>query len=337
VNSQQNKKTLKRAVSTALGLVASTFLTMSSSMAQDGERLLLRDPAISKDHLAFVYAGDIWVADRDGENPRRLTSHPASEVGPKFSPDGKHIAFTASYDGNGDVYVISVDGGQPKRLTYHPGFDRANGWTTDGNEVVFASRREVKSGRSNQIFHISKDGGFPSKMMEALAYEGDWSSDGKRFAYRPHIQAYLGASGWRQYRGGATPPVWIYTPEDGSVEKIPHDRVNDINPIWVGGDVYFISDRADGAMNIFRYDTSDKDLDQLTNESVWDVHSMGGYDNRIIYEVGGQLKELNVRNGRSKDINVSINPDLPRSCARNGRMRAARSRVLHCHRQVSVR
>ncbi|MFZ8387983.1 hypothetical protein ACO1MC_14375, partial [Staphylococcus aureus] len=82
-----------------------------------------RQPALSNDHLAFVYAGDLWLADRDGSHPRRLTSHAASEFAPRFSPDGRRIAFSASYDGNTDVYVIGLDGGQPRRLTWHPAPD----------------------------------------------------------------------------------------------------------------------------------------------------------------------------------------------------------------------
>jgi tricorn protease len=295
----------------ALSIFVGGFNAFSTVVLASEETLLLWQPDITKKNIAFIYAGDIWVADRDGKNPRRLTSHPASEINPKFSPNGQEIAFTADYDGNNDVYVISVDGGQPRRLTYHPGTDMVNGWTPDGKEVVFASSREVKSGRSNQIYHIPKNGGYPEKVMDALAYEGVWSPDGKRFAYRPHRQAYFGASGWRQYRGGATPSIWIYSPKDGELEKIPHDRVNDTNPMWLKDTVYFISDRADGAMNIHGYNTKNQKLIQLTKETVWDVRSAGAYGDKIIYATGGNLKELNVKSGRIKDIDIKINPDLP--------------------------
>src|SRR5262245_32511747 len=84
---------------------------------------LLSMPAVSAKHIAFVYADDLWVADRDGKNPRRLTSDIGIETYPCFSPDGALIAFSAQYDGNIDVYSIPVAGGVPKRLTYHPGQD----------------------------------------------------------------------------------------------------------------------------------------------------------------------------------------------------------------------
>ncbi len=107
--------------------------------AEDSPTRLLRQPAVSKDHLAFVYGGDIWVSDRDGGHAVQLTSHPAAEFAPHFSPDGKWIAFSANYDNNTDVYVIPVEGGQPRRLTWHPAADVVTGWSADGKRVLFVS------------------------------------------------------------------------------------------------------------------------------------------------------------------------------------------------------
>jgi len=134
------------------------------------QTMLLREPVLSEDHLAFVYAGDIWVAKTDGGQPRRLTSHPAEERHPVFSPDGSQIAFNAWYEGNRDVYVISVDGGQPRRLTWHPDADIPIDWTADGNQVVMVSYRESDHGRSGQLYHVSLDGGLPVKQMEARVF-----------------------------------------------------------------------------------------------------------------------------------------------------------------------
>lgn len=207
---------------------------------------MLRQPALSNDHLAFVYAGDLWLADRDGSHPRRLTSHAASEFAPRFSPDGRRIAFSASYDGNTDVYVIGLDGGQPRRLTWHPAPDVVNGWSPDGQRVLFASPREVLNNRSNQLYEVSVDGGYETQVMKAVAYEGAWSADGKRLAYRPYGAAYSGSSGWRLSRGGTTPPVWIMDMASQTWQQIPHVNASDIAPVWAGSEVVFISDRADG-------------------------------------------------------------------------------------------
>src|SRR3954451_21937064 len=107
---------------------------------------LLRMPAVSATHVAFVYADDLWVADLDGKNARRLTADIGIEAYPVFSPDGKTIAFSAQYEGNTDVYTIPVEGGVPTRLTWHPGPDTARGWTPDGAAVLFSSPRAVFTG-----------------------------------------------------------------------------------------------------------------------------------------------------------------------------------------------
>jgi tricorn protease len=267
---------------------------------------LLRQPAVSKDHLAFVYAGDIWVSDRDGQHPSRLTTHPASEFAPHFSPDGNWIAFSAGYDNNIDVYVVPVQGGQPRRLTWHPAADIVTGWSPDGKRVLFVSDREVSNSRSGQFYEVPLEGGYERKVMKAVAVEGAWSSDGKRLVYRPYIQAYSGVSGWRQHRGGDTPPLWIIEPGSGALEKIPHVNASDRNPMWIGDDVAFISDRNDGAANLFLYDGHSHAVRQLTHETVWDVRSAGAYGHTIVFETGGLLKSFDLDSGQIQPVPVHL-------------------------------
>nr|HEV7954651.1 hypothetical protein [Candidatus Acidoferrales bacterium] len=109
----------------ALALSAATF-------AQTQETRLMRYPDVSKDQIVFSYAGDLWTVPRAGGHAHRLTAHPGEEIFPKFSPDGKTIAFTGDYDGNTDVFVMPATGGEPRRLTYHPAADLVTGWTPDG-------------------------------------------------------------------------------------------------------------------------------------------------------------------------------------------------------------
>ncbi len=289
-----------------LAAIAAFCLHAAAGHAQ--QTLLLSQPALSKDRLAFVYAGDLWVADRAGRNPQRLTSHPASEFSPRFSPDGEWIAYSATYDGNTDVYVISVHGGQPKRLTWHPRVDLVNGWSVDGKRVLFSSPREVNNARSNQLYEVSIDGGFEKKVMEAQVYEGVWSDDGRKIAYVPYRKGHAGVAGWRQNRGGATPPVWIVDPAAGTWEKIPHVNASDYSPQWAGADVVFISDRNDGAANVFRYSSSTKALVQLTKETVWDAKSVSVYGQRAVYDAGGRIKEIDLTTGAVSEIAVSIAP-----------------------------
>ncbi|MBW1792705.1 MAG: PD40 domain-containing protein [Deltaproteobacteria bacterium] len=297
---------------TALLSILFWSICQNSVMAQ-APTLLLRQPALSEQHIAFVYGGDLWISNLDGENPRRLTSHPAIESSPKFSPDGKWIAFSANYESNKDVYVISVAGGPARRLTWHPGDDTVNGWSAEGKSILFASAREIRSGRSNQLYHIALEGAYPEKLMEAHAFEGAWSADGKRLAYRPYLAAQVGDSGWRLHRGGSTPPIWIIDPKTQAVEKIPHPRANESNPMWQGDTVYFMSDRDNEAVNLFSYNTVNKDIRQLTKQTQWDVKSADIFKHKIIFEAGGRLKIYDIKRNRLQDISISINPDSPQT------------------------
>ena len=291
-----------------VGLLGLTLLLQvgTAPAADDSGTRLLRQPSLSKDHIAFVYGGDIWVSDRDGSHPSRITTHPATEFAPHFSPDGRWIAFSANYDNNTDVYVVPTEGGQPQRLTWHPSADVVTGWSPDSKRVLFTSNREVANSRSGQLYEVSLAGGYEKKVMEAVAVEGSWSADGKRLAYRPYIMAYAFVSGWRQHRGGDTPPIWIIDPKNKQLEKIPHVNASDSNPLWIGDDVAFISDRNDGAANLFLYDTKAHSLRQLTHETQWDVRNAGAYEHTIVYETGGQLKTLDVASGQIQTLAIHL-------------------------------
>jgi tricorn protease len=282
------------------------------------ETLLLADPAISADRIAFTYAGDIWTADRDGSNPRRLTSDPADERDPVFSPDGSMIAFSASYGGNGDVYVVDAEGGQPKRLTYHPTNDHVRGWAADGSAVAFASYRETNHGRSMQLYHIGTDGGLPEKQMEARYFQGSYDANGEKLAYIDYGPAYNGlfggTSGWNGYRGGTAPSIRILTLDEEEVESIEGDRVSDIYPMWHGEDVLFLSDRGENErFNLYRY--SDGEIEQLTEEDEWDAVAAAIHGATVIYEAGGRLKLFDLESGETTPLEITLRADLPQTQA----------------------
>lgn len=276
---------------------------ISTSYAVEGTRLL-RQPDLSAQHLVFLYGGDIWLSNRDGSAPRQLTNHPAPEFSPKFSPDGKWIAFSATYDNNTDVYVMPASGGSATRLTWHPGADIVNGWSPDSKQVLFASNREVANSRSNQLYQVALTGGYEQKLMAAVAFEGQLSADGKKLAYRPNNMAYSGSSGWRLHRGGSTPPVWILDLEQQQLEKIPHPNANEFNPFWLNNEVYFLSDRDNNAVNLFRY--RQQKVEQLTTLSDWDIRSAAGHGNTVVYEAGGYLYQLDVTSGQSTQLVINL-------------------------------
>src|SRR6185503_12960079 len=110
---------------------------------------LFRWPDVSSTQIVFTYANDLWVIPKDGGSAIKLSSPAGVESYPKFSPDGKSIAFSGNYDGNSDVYVLPVAGGVPVRLTSHGYPDRVIDWTTDGKKVLFTSSREGGKERFN--------------------------------------------------------------------------------------------------------------------------------------------------------------------------------------------
>ena len=101
----------------------------------------MRYPDIYKDKIVFTYEGDLWLTTMGGGIARRLTNAPGIEYSAKFSPDGKWIAFTGSYDGSSNVYVIPSEGGEPVRVTYQPGGAQVVCWTPDGERIVYRSVR----------------------------------------------------------------------------------------------------------------------------------------------------------------------------------------------------
>ena len=135
-----------------------TFCALAALAAAADGPLLLQKPTLSKTHIVFSYAGDLWSVARDGGDAVRLTSGTGSETDPAFSPDGTKIAFTGEYDGNVDVFVIPASGGVPKRLTWHPAADQVLGWTPDSKKIIFTSARAAYS-RFSEMYTVPAEGG----------------------------------------------------------------------------------------------------------------------------------------------------------------------------------
>ena len=219
---------------------------------------MLTQPAVSATHLAFIYGGDLYVADlgADVSNVRRLTADDGIESNPAFSPDGKTIAFSAQYDGNTDVYTVPLAGGAPARLTWHPGADTVQGFTPDGRSVLFTSQRATFTTRYAQLFTVPVQGGIEEALPIPNASRATYSPDGLRIAYNPLAARFLQ---WKQYRGGTASRLWLYSVKGHAVEKIPQPagRANDTDPMWMGDTVYFRSDRA-GEFNLFAFDVEEQ-------------------------------------------------------------------------------
>jgi tricorn protease len=269
---------------------------------------MLSQPAVSATHIAFCYADDLWVADLDGKNVRRLTSDIGIEALPVFSPDGKTLAFTGQYDGNYDVFTIPVEGGQPTRLTWHPGADLVRGWTPDGTGVLFASNRAASNFRHTQLFTMPVAGGFPTQLPLPHGVEASYSPDGNRIAYTPLSDA---SGQWKNYRGGRASRVWICRMNDLGIEMIPQpeSRCNDMCPRWQGNTVFFRSDR-NGEFNIFGYDAESKAVKQLTQFTDFPVMSIGVGGGNVVFEQAGYLHRFDPSSGKSTKLTIGVAADL---------------------------
>ncbi|MDF1505232.1 S41 family peptidase [Roseisolibacter sp. H3M3-2] len=286
---------------------ALTVAVPLGAQAPAGTRLL-RTPSVSARHIAFTYANNVWVVERAGGSARRLTSFQGETTNPKLSPDGRTVAFSAEYGGNTDVYVVPVEGGQPTRLTWHAGADQVQGWTPDGKAVVFASGRASEApSAAPRFWTVPVGGGAETPMAMPRAYQGKISPDGRHVAYRLN-------NSWdeerRNYRGGQNRPVWIMDLRSHEVVTPPWTDSKDVDPAWVGGTVYFISDR-DGVANVWSYDPASKALTQRTRFTDFDVKALDANAGAVVFEQGGYVHELDPATGRSKQVAITAAGDFP--------------------------
>jgi tricorn protease len=274
-------------------------------LAQSNAPPILQKPTISRTQIAFGYGGDLWVVARDGGDARRLTTGMGIETDPIFSPDGSMIAFTGEYEGNVDVYVVPAAGGVPKRLTYHPGNDEAVGWTNDGKRVLFRSSRSNYTSFP-RLFTMAIDGTFPEEIPLPIAERGSFSPDGSHIAYQPTPQSQ---SGWKNYKGGQTSPIWIARLSDSSVEEIPRKNSNDKYPVWLGDKIYFLSDRS-GPVSLFEFDTKSKQVKQLIRNDGLDFKFCSGGPGAIVYEQFGTIYVYDLKSARSSKVGIRLSGDL---------------------------
>ncbi|MEY4384735.1 MAG: hypothetical protein RLY20_18 [Verrucomicrobiota bacterium] len=268
---------------------------------------LMRYPDVSETQVAFVYAGDIWVAPKGGGNAVRLSSPRGEELFPKFSPDGATLAFSANYDGNLDVYTMPVSGGVPKRITFHGASDRVFNWTPDGKSLLFASGRSSETVRYNKLFKVSANGGMPEQLPVPYGEFGAISPDGKLLAYTPLSVDFRT---WKRYRGGMNPDIWLFDLETKTSKNLTQNPANDSLPMWHGKTLFFLSDRdANERNNIWSLDTRTGALKQITFFKDYDVQfpSIGPKD--IVFSQGDRLWLLDLATLKSKPVDITVVTD----------------------------
>lgn len=286
----------------------------SLSMAVDEARLL-RFPATNGNEIVFSYAGDLYKVPAKGGEAQRLTSHVGYEMFPRFSPDGKTIAFTGQYDGNTEVYTIPSTGGEPLRITYTATNKRDDlgdrmgpnnivmNWTPDGTNIVYRNR--ISDGFSGKLYTVNKEGGLSEVIPLPEGGFCSYSPDGKRLAYNRVMREFRT---WKYYKGGMADDVWIYDPEKQSVENISDNPAQDIIPMWIGDEIFYISDR-DRIMNIFVYNTKTKQTSKVTDFTEYDVKFPSANGNTIVFENGGYIYKMDAGTKKPEKVNVTLSSD----------------------------
>jgi tricorn protease len=283
-------------------------LAVPTALSAQVDARMLREPDVSATHIAFVYAGDIWVVPKTGGVALRLSSPLGEESFPRFSPDGSKIAYTGNYDGNEDVYVVPTMGGTPTRITYHPMPDRLVDWTPDGKQVMFASLRESGRLRYNQLYLAPATGGIATKMPMPYAEFAAISPDGQRVAYMPKSRDFRN---WKRYRGGWAPDIWLFNLRDSSATNLTKNDANDGQPMWAGNTLYFLSDRGpEERNNLWTLDPATGATKQVTNFKDFDVEfpAIGPQD--IVFEAGGRLYRYELTSGQTVEVKVEVVTDL---------------------------
>ncbi len=269
---------------------------------------MLANPAVHGDRIVFSYDNDLWLVPRAGGSARRLTQAAGREFAPRFSPDGRWLAFSAEYGDNVDVYVMPAGGGEAKRLTWHPGVDLVRGFTPAG-EVLFQSEEGQFTTRLSMLYTIPATGGVPTRVPVPSGFKAALSPDGKTLAYSPNNEVFRQ---WKNYRGGTQSRIWLLDLASLAVAEVPKPAggSNDTDPMWIGATLYFSSDR-DGEFNLYRYDAAAKQSTRLTTFADFPVTSpdaeAGG---AIVFEQAGWLHELDTKSGSARRLVVSAVSDL---------------------------
>ncbi len=270
---------------------------------------LYRFPDVSKSQIVFTYANDLWVMPKEGGEAIKLSSPLGVESFPKFSPDGKSIAFTGNYDGNKDVYVIPVNGGIPSRLTSHGAPDRVVGWQPNGKRILFASGRESGRNRFNQMYTIAPTGGAAEKLPLAYAEFATYSPDGTELALTFRSQAFRN---WKRYRGGWKADIHLFNLTNNTSENITalNTEAGNEFPMWHDDDIYFLTDRgAEVRMNLWKYNIKTMAVEQLTNFKDDDIHFPSAGPDDIVFEAGGNLYLYNFSSKKMNEVKVTLVSD----------------------------
>ncbi len=314
-----------RRASPAFFLVALFVVVVGAAPLAAAPIRLARHPDYHAGKVTFSYLGDIWVANEDGSNVQRLTDNRAREVYPRFSPDGKWIAFSSNRYGNNDVFIVPAAGGTPRRLTFHTGNDDVVAWARDSQSVIFrASRGDGAFTGVATLYEIAVTGGQEKPLPVDWGYAGSFSPDGKSLVFNRHPAVWTR----QHYRGSYAADLWIADLGDKTYTKLLADeRYNRYWPMWAAdGAIYYVADplandksvTPGGAEvrkslnNIYKIPAKGGGAPvQVTKHTDGNLFwpSMSSDGKVIVYEENFGIWKLDVASGRASEIKIDISTD----------------------------
>jgi tricorn protease len=266
---------------------------------------VMRYADIGGGQIVFTYEGDLWLVPDTGGDARRITSDPGTELAAKISRDGKLLAFTGGYDGGNDVYVMDLNGGVPRRLTFHPSGDLMLDWCPDDQGVIISSNREYPN-YSSELYRVPVDGGMPMRLPTDRGSLAAVAPDHSGLAYNRigrHVRT------WKRYEGGLAQDIWVKDLKTQTTTKITDWQGTDQFPMWEGKTIYFASDREDGTLNIYGYDTETKQTERLTFFTDYDVKYPSIGDGQIVFQYGPGLSVLDLATRQVREVPINIPSD----------------------------
>ncbi|GGC30513.1 tricorn protease [Parapedobacter defluvii] len=298
-------------------LILLTMCAIWGANAQDEARLL-RFPTVHGDQVAFTYAGDLYIVPASGGVARRITSHLGHELFPRFSHDGKYIAFTGQYDGNTEVFIIPATGGIPKRITYTPTLSRDDladrmgpnnivmGWTPDDQHVIYRGRGTSFNPFKGKLYLAPLNGDLSLELPFSVASWASYNADGSKLAMNRVFREFRT---WKYYRGGMADDIWLVDPKSGDTENVTNHPAQDVFPMYYQDKIYFVSDR-DRTANLFVYDTQSKQTQKVTNFTEYDVKFPSLGDHAIVFENGGYIYHHDLISGQTQKLRIIIAEDF---------------------------
>jgi tricorn protease len=285
--------------------------------AEMPEGRLMRFADIYKDKIVFSYAGDLWLVSSSGGEARRITTDHGLELFPKFSPDGKWIAFTGQYDGNFNIYVMPADGGEPKQLSFETDVaampermgpnNQVITWLPDSQRILYLSRRDTFNDWFGRLFTVSIDGGLPVRLPIDKGGLTSFSPDGTKIAYN---RIFRNFRTWKRYTGGMAQDIAVYDFKNNTYERITDYPGTDTYPMWHGDTIYFGSDRGpERRINIYSYSLKTQQTKQLTDFKDYDVDWPSLGPDAIVFSNGGYLYTFDLKSQKAKRLTVYLPGD----------------------------